>query len=186
MQETWLPVTNAEAFYEISNIGRIKGLPRQRRGVSKAGLEFVRNIPEFIMKPATINSGYFSVRLTAESGEKAAGQLVHRMVAHAFIPNPKNLPWVNHKDGDKKNNNFTNLEWCTPTENIIHAIATKLRPILLGSQMGTAKLNEEKVHVIKKMILLGFTNKKIGEIFEVSSAPISYIRNNLAWQHVPW
>lgn len=186
MQEIWKPIPGAEAFYEISNFGRIKGLPRQRRGVSKAGREFLRNIPEFILKPAMLNSGYFSARLTTESGEKASGQLVHRIVASAFVPNPKNLPWVNHKDGVKTNNHAENLEWCTPSENMIHAVGAGLIPILVGSQRGTAKLNEDKVHVIKKMMLLGFSNEKLAEIFEVSTAPISYIRNNQAWTHVPW
>lgn len=186
MQETWLPISGAEAFYEISNFGRIKGLPRQRRGASKTGNEFIRNMSGFIMKPATINSGYFSARLTMESGEKASGQLVHRLVASAFIPNPDNLPWVNHKDGVKKNNHATNLEWCTPTENIMHALGAGLMPVVRGSMRGTAKLNEDKVHVIKKMMLLGFTNKELAEIFKVSAASMSYIRNNQNWTHVPW
>lgn len=186
MQEIWKPVPGAEAFYAISNFGQIRGLARQRRGVSKAGREFVRNIDEFIMKPTTLNSGYLSVRLTIESGEKAAGQLVHRMVAMAFIPNPSNLPWVNHKDGVKTNNHTDNLEWCTPSENMIHAVGAGLIPILMGSEKGTAKLNEEKVHIIKKMMLIGFSNEKLAEIFEVSTAPISYIRNNKNWTHVPW
>lgn len=48
---------------------------------------------------------------------------LHRLIAETFIPNPDNLPWVNHKDSNKHNNSIDNLEWCTPTENFRHAAA---------------------------------------------------------------
>lgn len=75
----------------------------------------------FPLKPWVINSGYLQVEYC---GKK---QLVHRLVAMAFIPNPDNLPEVNHKDGNKHNNHFTNLEWCTASNNKQHAHDTGLR-----------------------------------------------------------
>jgi len=53
---------------------------------------------------------------------------VHRLVAECYLPNPNNLPEVNHKDGNKANNNVDNLEWCTRSENQQHAIRTGLKP----------------------------------------------------------
>ena len=68
----------------------------------------------------TNTAGYASVRLPDKN------HLVHRMVAEAFIPNPENKPQVNHKDGNKRNNNASNLEWVTPKENMAHAWANGL------------------------------------------------------------
>lgn len=69
----------------------------------------------------TYSRGYARVALTANS--KAS---VHRLVASAFIPNPKRLPYVNHRDGNPSNNCVDNLEWCTPKQNHAHAAANGL------------------------------------------------------------
>jgi hypothetical protein len=62
--------------------------------------------------------GYLQLSLTKDG--KRSNFLIHRLVAIAFIPNPNNLPIVNHLDGDKRNNNVSNLEWCTQKDNIRH------------------------------------------------------------------
>lgn len=75
--------------------------------------------------PQTIQrTGYYAVMLWL--GNKSKCAKVHRLVAEAFIPNPDNLPCINHKDGDKLNNQVTNLEWCTYQENMQHAVRTGL------------------------------------------------------------
>lgn len=68
----------------------------------------------------TNTSGYASIRLPDKN------HLIHRLVAEAFIPNPEKKPQVNHKDGNKRNNNVTNLEWVTAKENVVHAVNTGL------------------------------------------------------------
>lgn len=76
--------------------------------------------------------GYANVSLCKDGKQKQ--HKVHRLIAQAFIPNPQNKEQVNHIDGDKRNNVVWNLEWCTPKENVHHAINTKLRseqPIMI-------------------------------------------------------
>jgi hypothetical protein len=107
--EIWKPIEITKGFIEISNKGRVRSL--------------LRGTP-CILKAQTDKKGYLRVRMTIER-EKITIK-VHREVAKAFIPNPNNLPQVNHKDGDKRNNRVENLEWCTNQENAHHAIANGL------------------------------------------------------------
>ena len=69
-----------------------------------------------------VGNGYLYVDLYKNN--KSHKRYLHRLVAQAFLPNPQNKPYVNHKDGNTKNNNATNLEWCTPLENVEHASKT--------------------------------------------------------------
>lgn len=91
-KEIFRPVKGYEEMYEVSNLGRVKS---------------VRFGKERILKTDKA-SGYLRVML----GRKNGHFLVHRLVAEAFIPNPDNLPCVNHKDENKLNNRVDNLEWC--------------------------------------------------------------------------
>ena len=84
---------------------------------------------------------YLRVTLWNEDGPKTFS--VHRLVAMCFIPNPSGLPWVNHIDGNKHNNDVSNLEWCTPSENEIHSIRT------LGRDRNTKRQREAAVRVGK-------------------------------------
>lgn len=72
-----------------------------------------------LRKQTNIKGGYFSVIL--EDGEKHKSTRIHRLVAEYFVPNPQNKEYVNHIDGNKQNNNYKNLEWCSAKENFEHA-----------------------------------------------------------------
>lgn len=96
--EIWKDCIGYEGKYQISNYGRIWSVKSQK-----------------IMKPWS-NGSYLQVVLVAKNGKKKI-EKVHRLVALAFVPNPDNLPQVNHIDEDKMNNNADNLEWCTAEYN---------------------------------------------------------------------
>mgnify|MGYP000227006875 FL=1 len=91
----------------------------------------------------SIGNGYKQVTLT--SGGKATNHAVHRLVAQAFVPNPHSKPYVNHIDGNKLNNHYTNLEWCTAQENVEHARIMGL----LARQV--RKLTDDQVREIRKL-----------------------------------
>lgn len=110
--------------------------------------------------------------------------LVHRLVAKAFISNPSGKPYVNHKDGDKRNNLPNNLEWVTPSENGQHASLNGL----LGDQRGTknpsAKLSEDDVLDIRNLNLAGVMKKDIAEAYSMSRAMITHVCNRHSWKHI--
>ena len=120
--EIWKPIPNFEGLYEVSNLGRVKALKRKKN--CNRGWGWIK---EHIMKQTTANSEYYRVPLTNKEHLKKY-YLVHRLVAQAFIPNPNNLPQVNHKDGNKSNNCVNNLEWITREDNIKHAYKMGLNP----------------------------------------------------------
>lgn len=107
MEEQWKPIEGYEGIYEVSSIGRVRSLDRyDRRGIFRKSQ---------IIKTKRHPEGYRSVSLWSDG--KQTPLLVHRLVAQAFLPNPDNLPDVNHKDEDKTNNRADNLEWCTKEYN---------------------------------------------------------------------
>ncbi|MVM35246.1 hypothetical protein GO755_34815 [Spirosoma sp. HMF4905] len=104
--EIWRPVVGFEGRYQVSSKGRVRSLP-----------QFVKGR---ILKTRIINTGY--ERTVLYDGATQRHLLVHRLVAMAFIPNPLGLPQVNHKDSNRRNNTWANLEWVTLQENIDHAV----------------------------------------------------------------
>lgn len=125
-------------------------------------------------------NGYSRVHLNIDCKDKSA--YVHRLVAEAYIPNPHNLPQVNHKDGNKDNNNVSNLEWCTAQYNVQHALNIGLKPSMVGVTNGNAKLSEEQVKEIINLILDGFTNTEIAKCYRLQSSYISLIRSKKRWR----
>ena len=99
MFEIWMDIPGYDGLYQVSNFGRVARLSHGVRKIRKFGA----------------SRGYDMVVLCKDG--KTKGFLVHRLVAQVFIPNPKNLPCINHKDENKHNNAVSNLEWCNYTYN---------------------------------------------------------------------
>lgn len=108
-----------------------------------------------------------------------------QLVAAAFIPNPCNLPQVNHIDGDKTNNSAANLEWVTNLENMQHAVRTGLRP--LGEKVPNAKFTNEQVQEIRKEYEPNVRGKGIKALAKKYGVAYSTIKNILygrKWKYV--
>lgn len=101
MEEVWKDIKGFDG-YKISNYGRVKSLPKSGLG----GHSY-----DIIMSPNVDKDGYLLIHL--HNNKRRYIRKVHRLVAEAFIPNPDNLPVINHIDENKANNLVTNLEWCT-------------------------------------------------------------------------
>lgn len=107
---------------------------------------------------------------------------LHRLIAELFIPNPENLPHINHKDGDRFNNHFSNLEWCTHQQNIEHAMENDLNP--KGERHGIAVATEEIVREIRKLREDGLTYPVISEIVGLKRRTVEAIGSGQNWKHV--
>lgn len=112
MEEVWKDVKDYEGLYQVSSLGNVKSLKRFKNNHS-----FKQLIEEKIMKPSL--GKYKKVNLC--KNRKYKTYYVHRLVAETFIDNPNNEPCINHKDGNKYNNNVSNLEFCSMSYNTKHA-----------------------------------------------------------------
>jgi len=114
--EQWKDVPNYENLYQISNFGNARSLDRcSKNKVLLKGKPIKLNADKF---------GYF--RFTVTKGNSSKTLRIHRLVGELFIPNPFNLPQLNHKNGNKEDNCKDNLEWCSDSDNKKHAYSIGL------------------------------------------------------------
>jgi hypothetical protein len=125
--EIWAPIQSENGLFSISNFGNLKNNKTQRNLAITIG-----------------KTGYKQVA-TKIGGRAGRNRLfkIHRELAIAFLPNPDNLPQVNHKDGDKLNNSLDNLEWCTAQYNTQHAVSHGLLVNAKGHEHPQSKLSKE-------------------------------------------
>ena len=107
MEEIWKDVKGYEELYQVSNYGQIRSVDRTV-GYRYKGKQ---RIYKGRMLKQVVRNGYLSVSLSKEN--KLKQKNIHRLVAEAFLPNPFNLPVINHIEENKKNNMVSNLEWCS-------------------------------------------------------------------------
>ena len=180
-QEIWKPIVGLEGIYEISSLGRVKSLSR----LYNTGNKLAQRIKEEnILKPKASKVGYLVVTLSMGTRKDRKTVKVHRLIANAFIPNPKNKPQVNHIDGNKINNSISNLEWSTAKENVHHAIGMGLRSSV-GSNNVKAKYKESDVLEIRRLFASGVKNKDIHKLYpKLSYESLAQITNRITWKHL--
>ena len=147
--EIWKAIPGYEGIYEVSSKGQVRSLNYRHTG--KPGILKVRD-----------DKGYLTIGLNHNG--KRHDYRIHRLVAEAFIPNPNNLPQINHKDENKYNNCVNNLEWCTAQYNVNYGTARerqrqKMMIPVYGTNInnGTIIRFEGMVEACKYLKSIGFT-----------------------------
>lgn len=162
--EVWKGVVGYEDLFSVSNKGRLFSLRTNK-----------------ILKQNIVGEGY-NACVTKLNGRKGSNLVlkIHREVAKVFIPNPDELPFVNHIDGDKLNNSVDNLEWVTPQGNVVHAIETGLLSLdhlkLISKE--NRKLTEEDVKYIRNNFKYGDRNfgaRSLSRMFNIPHSTIMKI-----------
>ena len=172
--EIWRVIYGFENYYEVSNLGKIRSV--DRCVFHKTSL--LLNLKGKSIKPHLNKNGYLFVNITKKS--KAFNKSVHRLVAESFLDNPHDKKDVNHIDGNKLNNEVTNLEWATRSENLIHAYNIGLKD--KGEKHCNSKLTEIQVLEIRSFNNVSQTELAIK--YKVSRKCISKILNRETWKHV--
>lgn len=179
----WKAISGYEGFYEVSDTGIIRSVSRTISN-GNSGRGSIRTLKGKVIKPYLAGKyrDYEYVKLNRIGDVKSVQ--VHKLVATAFLPNPLNLPEVNHKDGIKSRNSADNLEWTTHTWNVRHAIATGLTSSMIGEMNIGARLTHQTVEAARRLFKIGCSQKDIARRFGTTPANIHCIVRNKSWRHL--
>jgi hypothetical protein len=183
MREIWLPVKDYEGVYSVSSRGRIRSEDR----VSKVPPSRIKKVEHTCvhysqeMKLSPHRDGYLKISLCLDDVRRTPQ--VHRLVASAFIPNPLNLPQVNHKDGCKTNNCKDNLEWVSRSENIKHAYSTGLMDTR-GEKNSRHKFTEAQILECLKLLKDGLSGAEAGRRVGIPMKTVSRLKRGKSWKHL--
>ncbi len=183
MDEVFKDIVGYEGIYQISNLGNVKSL--ERTCLVRRKSNSIRLVKERILKPSKNTGGYLQVMLYSNNGathSKGNWHLLHRLIAIAFITNPKNKREVNHVNGTKADNRLENLEWATPKENSQHAYINKMKLPLMGETNGNSILTGSKVLDIKNRLKNGESIHFLSTCYSVSASTISHIKTGRSWK----
>lgn len=179
MEEIIRPVPGYEQYYSVSNYGRVFSHNYRNTGkfheLAQSSLYDKRRSSPSMYKRAKmwhINS--------------STPTAIHRVVALAFVPNPLNLPQVNHIDGNKANNRSDNLEWCSVSRNMKHAHEHGLRIYAKGVNHAMAILTEDQARYIKDQVSRPYRGQldDLAREFQVSKHCIFSIKRGRSWAHL--
>jgi hypothetical protein len=172
MKEIWKDIIGYEGYYQVSDLGNVKGLKRNK------------------IKSPTLNNWGYQISSLTKPNTKPKSVLVHRLVAIAFISNPENKEQVNHIDGDKANNCVYNLEWCNQFENMQHAFKLGLNANPYGEKHNRSVITEKIYLKCVELREQGLTYTKIAEyVFKEYNIKIGRTSINAAllgqtWSHI--
>ena len=133
-----------------------------------------------VVKNYVSNKGYYRVRLRKNNRNKRFS--IHRLLAQVFIPNHECKPQVNHINGIKTDNRLENLEWCTASENMKHAV--RVLGHIRGSKNCKAKLTESDVITIRSMLKEGASAKELSLAYCITDVTIYDIKTRKTWTHI--
>ena len=180
--EVWRAVPGWEGLYEVSNLGRARSLNRPGRpGVGHQPRKG-RVMKSTSVGPSRSSDHYQVIWLKSNGKRKQC--FLHRLVLEAFVGSAPEGWCCNHKDGDKENNALSNLEWCTPLENILHARRTGLR-FDIGEDHPYAILTNKQVLSMRRMYKEGMTQTVLAEKFGTSLSTVHAIIKRRNWKHLP-
>src|ERR1035437_48694 len=163
--ELFKDVSGYDGLYKVSNFGRILSVGDGCNLIDK------------ILKARVNKMGYLQLVIRKYHVEKTF--LAHRLIALAFIPNPQNLPQVNHIDGVKTNNHISILEWVSSSGNKIHALKLGLINVPKGEKHWAAKLSDVQIAEIKqKYKWYVYTSTMLAKEYNTTRSNISQIINN--------
>lgn len=177
MEETWRDIAGYEGMYQVSNLGRVRSLDRtDKRGRKWSGK---------VLAPIKTKLGYLHIHLLSDGKPETAK--IHRLVAESFIPNPDNLPEINHKDENKANNVVTNLEWCDRRYNTTYGKFTHeyISNRVSGENNGRSKIKKKEAEEIRRLYVRGsrdFNITKLAEAYGLCPSQIGNIVRGESWK----
>lgn len=177
LSEKWKKIPGYQDLYSASNYGRIRS---KDRIVPCRGGKTRLHRGKVLAAGARGLYGYLTIVLHKDGIGKT--ELVHRLVAQAWIPNPKRLPFVLHLDDCPSNCAVDNLKWGTHQDNM-DDMSLKERGSR-GETKGSAKLTDAKVRKIRKLYSKGHSQRALAEEFGVAQSAVSSVVNNKTWTHV--
>lgn len=147
MIEIFKDIKDYEGLYQVSNVGNVKSLGNDKTKKEK------------ILKPAKDKKGYLYVCLCNQEIRKI--YKIHRLVGMVFLPNPQNLPEINHRDEDKTNNRVENLEWCDVKYNRNYGTRTERSALSQSKQVLCVETNKIYISANEAARQLGFSQSNI-------------------------
>jgi hypothetical protein len=179
LEECWKPVVGYEDTYEVSNLGRIRSVPRVTKRRFNGGTESNMTYSARILKPMSTRFDYLKYGLSRNG--KTVSMLGHRIVAKAWLPNPNDYPIVHHRDHNKHNNSVENLEWSTQSNNIRAAIEAGHHNggFKRGTKHHSGKFTDEQIRWMFRLKEVGYSYTELLEIFGSNRGYISQVLNGL-------